>query len=143
MSDFWEHAVNFYHMRLVPTVKRMLDRRRFLYTLLTVAVLLVSAAVLSLLVCYTADILLSHSRLEADYQAYLTKFVTGGGRRSPMPELTQLLAMARGERIATAILCGALWLILSVLAIGRIMTSVMDSEAYVYGLYMIYGADRK
>lgn len=143
MSDFWEHAVNLYHMRLVPTVKRMLDRRRFLYTLLTVGVLILAVTVLSLLVCHTADVLDSFSRLEADYQEYLTRLIEGGGKKSPMPEMSQLLELARGQRLTTAALCGVLWLVLAVLALGRIMTSVMESEAYVYGLFMIYGADRK
>ena len=46
MSDLWESLVNLYRLRLIPTVKRMLDRRRLSYTLLTVGVLTVSAAAL-------------------------------------------------------------------------------------------------
>ena len=50
MSDLIERLINLYHLRLVPTVKRMCARRRLAYTLLTVGVLCISAATLSLLV---------------------------------------------------------------------------------------------
>ncbi len=143
MSDLWERAVNFYHLRLVPTVKRMLDRRRAAYTLLTVVVLLISAAALSLLLCHTAEALSSLDSLAADYEDYLTRYLSTGHKRSPMPEMREVLDLARGGRIAVSLLCGGVWLILSVMAVGRVMTAVMESEAYVYGLFMIYGADRK
>lgn len=141
MSDFFERAVNFYHMRFIPTVKRMCDRRRIPYTLLTVAVLLLSAAVLSVFICHTSAALAAQTKLETDFQAYLES--GGAAARSPIPEMRQILALSRAERIATAILGGMLWLILSIVAIGRVMSSVIESESYVYGLYMIYGAGKR
>ena len=142
MSDLWERAVNFYHLRLVPTVKRMLDRRRVGYTLLTVGVLLISAAALSLLLCHTEESLSSLDSLAKDYEDYLTRYLSTGNKRSPMPEMRDVLALARGGRLAVSLLCGGIWLLLSVVAVGWVMTAVMESEAYVYGLFMIYGADR-
>lgn len=144
MSDFFERAINFYHMRFVPTVKRMCDRRRIPYTLLTVAVLFLSALVLSFYTCHTATSFEVQARLEADYHAYLENTVIAGGApRSPLPEMRQILALAQAERIASALFGGLLWLFLSVIAIGRVMSAVIESESYVYGLYMIYGAGKK
>lgn len=143
MSDLWENAVNFYRLRLIPIAKRMLDRRRLVYTLLTVGVLLISAAALSLLLCHTFETLASYDGLADDYRVYLEKHLTSGSKRSPMPELREVLELARGGAVALSLLLGGLWLLLSTVAVGRIMAAVMESEAYVYGLYMIYGADRK
>ena len=143
MSDLFEYAVNFYHLRLIPTVKRMLDRRRLPYTLLTVGVFLVSAAVLSLLLCHTAASLADHARLSADYENYLIRYLEGGRKHSPIPEMRDTLVLARAGEVAVALLCGILWLMLAAVAVGWLMNAVVESEAYVYGLYMIYGADRK
>ncbi len=143
MSDLWESAINFYHLQLVPTIKRMLDRRRLAYTLLTVGVLLISVAALSLLLCHTFAALASYDGLAADYEAYLEKHLTSGNKRSPMPEMRDVLALAKGGAVALSLLLGGLWLFLSAVAVGRVMAAVMESEAYVYGLYMIYGSDRK
>ena len=144
MSDLFERAVNFYHMRLIPTVKRMCNRRRLSYTLLTVAALFLSVLLLSLLLCHTATAMDVQAKLEADYQAYLeSTVIAGGSARSPLPEMRQILELARAECIASALFSGLIWLLLSVTAIGRIMSSVIESESYVYGLYMIYGAGKK
>ncbi len=142
MSDFLEHAINFYHLRLIPTVKRMLNRRRLPYTLLTVCVLLISAMALSLLVCHTTEVMAGHNRLAADYETYLTNHLKVGNNRSPLPELRDVLALARGFEVAVSLLLSGLWLFLSVIAVGQVMTAVVESESYVYGLFMIYGADR-
>ena len=143
MSDLWESAVNFYHLRLIPTVKRMLDRRRAVYTLLTVCVLLTSVAVLSLLLCHSLEAQASYDELSADYEAYLEAHLAAGNKRSPMPEMREVLMLAKSGAVALSLLLGGVWLLLSWVAVGRVMTSVMEAEAYVYGLYMIYGADRK
>lgn len=143
MSDLWESLVNLYRLRLIPTVKRMLDRRRLSYTLLTVGILAVCAAALALLIAYAAESASAFDTLSADYEAYLAKRVTEGFKRSPMPELRDVIALAKSESTALAVFCGGIWLILSAVAVGWVMSSVMESEAYVYGLYMIYGADRK
>ncbi len=143
MSDLWESAVNFYHLRLVPTIKRMLDRRRLVYTLLTVGVLLISVAALSLLLCHTFEALASYDGLAEDYERYLEKHLTSSNKRSPMPEMRDVLELARGGAVALSLLLGGIWLFLAAVAVGRVMASVMESEAYVYGLYMIYGSDRK
>ena len=89
MSDLWESAVNFYRLRLVPTIKRMLDRRRFSYTLLTVGVLTVCAAALSLLVSYAAQSVTALDALAEEYELYLVKFLSSGNKRSPMPEMRE------------------------------------------------------
>ncbi len=146
MSDFLEHLVNFYHMRFVPTVKRMCDHRRVSFTLLTVGVLALSVMVLSLLVFSVTDDLTVHARLVADYEAYLDETLTSGSGSTPqsaMPEMRDILAIAKAEMIASALFGGILWLCLSVLAVGRVMSSVIESESYVYGLFMIYGSGRK
>ena len=142
MSDFWESAVNFYHLRLVPTVKRLLNRRRMVYTLLTAGVLLISVAALTLLICYTAESLASLDGLATDYETYLEAYLKAGHKQSPMPEMRMILTLAKGEAVALSILMCGIWLLISIVAVGRVMASVMESEAYVYGLYMIYGSDR-
>ena len=142
MSDFWESAGNFYHLILLPTVKRMLNRRRLVYTMLTVGVLLISVAALSVLLCHTFDALTSYDNLTADYQTYVEAYLKAGNKQSPMPEMREVLTLAKGEAIALSLLMGGIWLLLSIVAVGRVMASVMESEAYVYGLYMIYGSDR-
>ncbi|MBQ3507654.1 MAG: ABC transporter permease [Clostridia bacterium] len=142
MSDFLESAINFYHLRLVPTVKRMLDRRRLPYTLLTVCVLLISATALFLLICHTSEVIADHNRLASDYDTYLTNHLKIGNNRSPLPEMRDVLALARGFEVAVSLFLGGLWLFLSVVAVGRIMMAVVESESYIYGLFMIYGADR-
>ena len=96
MSDLWESAVNFYRLRLIPTVKRMLDRRRFSYTLLTVGVLTVCAAALSLLVSYAAQSIMALDGLAEEYELYLVKFLSNGNKRSPMPEMREVIALAKG-----------------------------------------------
>ena len=143
MSDLWESLVNLYRLRLIPTVKRMLDRRRFSYTLLTVGVLTVCAAALSLLVSYAAQSVTALDGLAEEYELFLAKFLSAGNKRSPMPEMGEVIALAKGGAVAVALFCGGLWLVLSTVAVGWVMTAVMESEAYVYGLFMIYGADRK
>ena len=143
MSDLWESLVNLYRLRLIPTVKRMLDRRRFSYTLLTVGVLTVCAAALSLLVSYAAQSVTALDALAEEYELFLVKFLSAGNKRSPMPEMGEVISLAKGGAMALAIFCGGIWLVLSAVAVGWVMTSVMESEAYVYGLFMIYGADRK
>ncbi|MBQ4112330.1 MAG: hypothetical protein IJD38_06005, partial [Clostridia bacterium] len=142
MSDFWEYLVNLYHTRLIPTVKRMLDRRRLPYTLLTVGVLFVCVTALALLLCSAAEEMGALTALEEEYSHHILQ-AQGGGKPSTIPEFSQLLARVRGERLAASLLLGVLWLLLATVALGRIMSSVMAAEAYVYGLYMIYGADRK
>ena len=142
MSDLWEYLVNLYHTRLVPTVKRMLDRRRLPYTLLTVGVLFVCVTALSLLLCSAMEELGALTGLEEEYNRHILQ-AQGGGRPSTIPEFSRLLARVRGERVAASLMLGALWLLLAIVALGRIMSSVMAAEAYVYGLFMIYGADRK
>ena len=141
MSDLIERLVNLYHLRLVPTVKRMCARRRLAYTLLTVGVLWVSATALSLLVFHGAGMLETHGRLGEEYLAFLNDNpkVTA----SLLPDIPSILASSKAESIATALLGVIVWLLLSVTAVGRVMTSVIESEAYVYGLYMICGAGRK
>lgn len=143
MSDLWELAVNLYRLRLIPTVKRMLDRRRLSYTLLTVGVLTVSAAALSLLLAYSAQSVAVFDVLAADYDTYLAERLASGIKRSPMPELRDVIALAKSGAAALSVFCGCVWLVLSAVAVGWIMSAVMESEAYVYGLFMIYGADRK
>ena len=143
MSDLWESLVNLYRLRLIPTVKRMLDRRRFSYTLLTVGVLTVCAAALSLLVSYAAQSVTALDALAEEYELFLVKFLSAGNKRSPMPEMGEVISLAKGGAMALAIFCGGIWLVLSAVAVGWVMTAVMESEAYVYGLFMIYGADRK
>ena len=143
MSDLWESLVNLYRLRLIPTVKRMLDRRRLSYTLLTVGILGVCAAALALLIAYAAESVSAFDSLSADYEDYLAKRVAEGFKRSPMPELRDVIALAKGGATALAVFCGGIWLMLSAVAVGWVMSSVMESEAYVYGLYMIYGADRR
>ena len=143
MSDLWESLVNLYRLRLIPTVKRMLDRRRLSYTLLTVGILGVCAAALALLIAYAAESVSAFDTLSADYEEYLAKRVAEGFKRSPMPELRDVIALAKGGATALAVFCGGIWLMLSAVAVGWVMSSVMESEAYVYGLYMIYGADRR
>ena len=143
MSDLWESLVNLYRLRLIPTVKRMLDRRRFSYTLLTVGVLTVCAAALSLLVSYAAQSVTALDALAEEYELFLVNFLSAGNKRSPMPEMGEVISLAKGGAMALAIFCGGIWLVLSAVAVGWVMTAVMESEAYVYGLFMIYGADRK
>ena len=143
MSDLWESLVNLYRLRLIPTVKRMLDRRRLSYTLLTVGILGVCAAALALLIAYAAESVSAFDTLSADYEEYLAKRVAEGFKRSPMPELRDVIALAKGGATVLAVFCGGIWLMLSAVAVSRVMSSVMESEAYVYGLYMIYGADRR
>lgn len=143
MSDLWEAAVNLYRLRLVPTVKRMLDRRRISYTLLTVGVLTVSAAALALLIAYATESLVGLNTLAEEYDLYLMKYLSGGNKRSPMPEMRETIALAKAGAVAFSVFCGGLWLILSAVGVGWVMSAVMESEAYVYGLFMIYGADRK
>ncbi len=141
MSDLIERLVNLYHLRLVPTVKRMCARRRVAYTLMTVGVLWVSAVALSLLTFHAAGVLETHGRLEGEYLTFLIENpkVTA----SLLPDITRILASSKAESVATALLGGIVWLLVSVTAVGRIMTSVIESEAYVYGLYMICGAGQK
>ncbi|MBE6653616.1 MAG: FtsX-like permease family protein [Ruminococcaceae bacterium] len=134
------YLVNLYHLRLVPTVKRLCARRRLVYTLLTTGVLWVSAAALSLLVFHIADLLAACDALEQDYISYRNTIHTAN---TELPDLLVTLSVARAEGFATAILGGGLWLLLSTLAVGLIMTRVVDAEAYVYGLYMICGSGRK
>ena len=143
MSDLWESLVNLYRLRLIPTVKRMLDRRRFSYTLLTVGVLTVCAADRSLLVSYAAQSVTALDTLAEEYELFLVKFLSAGNKRSPMPEMGEVISLAKGGAMALAVFCGGIWLVLSAVAVGWVMTAVMESEAYVYGLFMIYGADRK
>ena len=140
MSDFWERAVNFYHMRLIPTVKRMTDRRRIPYTLLTMATLFLSATVLSLLVCQLVASFGEQARLEAEYLAYLESGKSAG---ATLPDMRLILSLARAERVASSLFSILLWLFSAVLAMSRVMASVIESESYVYGLYMIYGAGKK
>ena len=142
MSEFWESAGNFYHLILLPTVKRMLNRRRLVYTVLTVGALLISVAALSFLLCHTFETLTSYDNLTADYQTYVEAYLKAGNKQSPMPEMREVLTLAKGEAVALSLLMGGIWLLLSIVAVGRVMASVMESEAYVYGLYMIYGSDR-
>lgn len=143
MSDLWESLVNLYRLRLIPTVKRMLDRRRLSYTLLTVGILAVCAAALSLLIAYASESVSAFDTLSADYDTYLAKRIAEGYKHSPMPELRDAIALAKGGTTILSLLCGGIWLMLSAVAVGWVMSSVIESEAYVYGLYMIYGADRK
>ena len=133
MSDFWEYLVNLYHTRLIPTVKRMLDRRRLPYTLLTVGVLFVCVTALALLLCSAAEEMGALTALEEEYSHHILQ-AQGGGKPSTIPEFSQLLARVRGERLAASLLLGVLWLLLATVALGRIMSSVMAAEAYVYGL---------
>ena len=141
MSDLIERLINAYHLRLIPTVKRMCARRRVAYTLLTMGVLWISALTLSLLVFHTADLLSLHGQLSAEYREFAAK--------SPLrlyeliPNLEYALSASRAESIASALLGGTVWLFFSVTVMGRVMSSVIESEAYVYGLYMICGAGRK
>ena len=90
MSDLWESLVNLYRLRLIPTVKRMLDRRRFSYTLLTVGVLTVCAAALSLLVSYAAQSVTALDALAEEYELFLVKFLSAGNKRSPDRKSTRL-----------------------------------------------------
>ena len=143
MSDLIEHLINFYHMRFIPTVKRMCDRRRIAFTLLTVGVLTLSAMVLALLSFSVSNDLNTLASLNLEYHAYLDQAITSGtvsASQSVMPEIRDMLAVEKAEIIASALFGGIMWLILSVLAIGRIMSSVIESESYVYGLFMIYGS---
>ena len=134
MSDLWEYTVNFYHLRLIPTVKRMLDRRRLPYTLLTVGVFLVSATILSLFICHTMAALSSHTRLSISYENYLIRYLESGHKHSPIPEMRNILALAKAGEVAIALLCGCLWLLLTTVVVGWVMNAVVASEAYVYGL---------
>lgn len=146
MSDLLEHLINFYHMRFIPTVKRMCDRRRVAFTLLTVGVLVLSALVLSLLAFSVFNDLNTLAGLDQEYRAYLDQTITsdnGSASQSVLPEIRDMLAVKKAEIIASALFGGVMWLLLSVLAIGRVMSSVIESESYVYGLFMIYGAGYK
>lgn len=146
MTDLLEHLINFYHMRFIPTVKRMCDRRRIAFTLLTIGVLVLSALVLSLLTFSVSNDLNTLAGLDQEYQAYLDQTITsenGSASQSVLPEIRDMLAVEKAEIIASALFGGVMWLLLSVLAIGRVMSSVIESESYVYGLFMIYGSGYK
>ena len=140
MSDLIERLVNLYHLRLVPTVKRMCARRRLAYTLLTAGVLVISATVLSMLVFHGAGVLTAYSEMLEGFHAFLSESRTPVEK---LPDMERILSTSRAASLVAACLGGAVWLLLSVTAVGRIMTSVIESEAYIYGLYMIYGSGQK
>lgn len=140
MSDLVERLVNLYHLRFVPTVKRMCARRRLAYTLLTAGVLCLSAATLAMLVLHGAGLLAAYAEMEEAFQAFLAESRTPVEK---LPDMEKILASSKAASLVASGMGLAVWLILSVTAVGRIMASVIESEAYIYGLYMIYGSGRK
>ena len=140
MSDLVERLVNLYHLRFVPTVKRMCARRRLAYTLLTAGILCLSASVLSMLVLHGAGLLSAYAEMEEAFRAFLADSRTPVEK---LPDMEKILASSKAASLVAAGMGGVVWLVLSVTAVGRIMASVIESEAYIYGLYMIYGSGRK
>lgn len=136
----FSHLKNLYRLRLVPTVKRLCTRRHLIYTVLTAGVLWVSAATLSLLVFHAVQRMSACDDLEREFIAYLNTVSTTGVQ---LPDVRGILAAARAEGLVTAVLGGCLWLLLSAFAVGLVMKRVIEAEAYVYGLYIICGSDRK
>ena len=136
----FSHLANLYRLHLVPTVKRLCTRRHLIYTVLTTGVLWVSAATLSLLIFHTAQRMTACEELEREFAAYLNTLSATGVQ---LPDVMGILAAARAEGLVTAVLGGCLWLLLSVFAVGLVMKRVIEAEAYVYGLYIICGSDRK
>ena len=136
----FSHLKNRYRLRLVPTVKRLCTRRHLIYTVLTAGVLWVSAATLSLLVFHAVQRMSACDDLEREFTAYLSAVSATGVQ---LPDVRGILAAARAEGLVTAILGGCLWLLLSAFAVGLVMKRVIEGEAYVYGLYIICGSDRK
>ena len=136
----FSHLANLYRLHLVPTVKRLCTRRHLIYTVLTTGVLWVSAATLSLLIFHTAQRMTACEELEREFAAYLNTLSATGVQ---LPDVMGILAAARAEGLVTAALGGCLWLLLSVFAVGLVMKRVIEAEAYVYGLYIICGSDRK
>lgn len=136
----FSHIANLYRLRLVPTVKRLCTRRHLLYTVLTAGVLWVSAATLSLLVFHAVQRMSACDALEREFTAYLNAVSTTA---SQLPDVRGILVAARAEGLVTAVLGGCLWLLLSAFAVGLVMKRVIEAEAYVYGLYIICGSDRK
>ena len=136
----FSHLKNLYRLRLVPTVKRLCTRRHLIYTILTAGVLWVSAATLSLLVFHAVQRMSACDALEREFIAYLNTVSTTGVQ---LPDVRGILAAARAEGLVTAVLGGCLWLLLAAFAVGLVMKRVIEAEAYVYGLYIICGSDRK
>ena len=136
----FSHLANLYRLHLVLTVKRLCTRRHLIYTVLTTGVLWVSAATLSLLIFHTAQRMTACEELEREFAAYLNTLSATGVQ---LPDVMGILAAARAEGLVTAALGGCLWLLLSVFAVGLVMKRVIEAEAYVYGLYIICGSDRK
>ncbi len=140
MSDLLKRLVDLYHLRFVPTVKRMCARRRLAYTLLTVGILCISAATLSMLVFHGAGLLELYAEMLEEFLAFRAESHISVDL---LPDMEQILASSKAASVVAACMGALVWLVLSVTAVGRIMTSVIESEAYIYGLYMIYGSGQK
>ena len=140
MSDLIKRLVNAYHLRFVPTVKRMCARRRLAYTLLTTGVLCISAAALSMLVFHGTRLLAVYAEMLEEFRAFCTETRISA---ELLPDMERILASSKAAGLAVLYMGAVVWLLISVTAVGRIMTSVIESEAYIYGLYMIYGSGQK
>ena len=99
MSDLVERLVNLYHLRFVPTVKRMCARRRLAYTLLTAGILCLSASVLSMLVLHGAGLLSAYAEMEEAFRAFLADSRTPVEK---LPDMEKILASSKAASLVAA-----------------------------------------
>lgn len=133
--------IRFFRMTLSPILRRVFGRRRLLSTLCLFAALLISATLLSgLCFAFTAN-LNTLDALQVSYDEFIN---TGGLTTSAegfRAAVREVLSAAKLEILITHVLLLLLWLIPSVAAVSRVLNEAVESEKYVYALYIVYGAD--
>ncbi len=125
------------------SLKRLLDKRRRVSTVCLFLLLVVSSLFLSLLCLRLICNLQGLDALRADYDAYVHGQETVSSSHPFRIAARSAMSAAFAEIVVTHVLLLLFWLIPSVAGVGVMLSEAIGGEAYVYALYVIYGADPK
>ncbi len=136
-------VVQYFRLRLYPSLARLFGRRRRLSSLCLFLTLFLCALLLFSLSFTFAQNIVSMTALEKDFDAYITTHGVTDSNQLFRESVRVVLAHAELEIFVTHICLLLIWFLIAWVAVHRVFKEAVAAEKYVYALYVIYGADTR
>ena len=137
---FSERLRNLWKMLILPAVRRLTNKQRRGFSLLLSFVLIICAASLTLL-CLSFGA--AWSRADEMTDGLTAYFSVAGSDTSVFAAAVRQIGGGRARAVMLTVVCMVVWFICSAVSVGTVLRASADAETHVFGLYILFGSDRK
>lgn len=137
---FSERLRSLWKMLILPAVRRLTNKQRRGFSLLLAFVLVICTASLTLL-CLSLGA--AWSRADRMTDELTTYFSAADADTAVFAAAVRQIDVGRARAVMLTVVCMAVWFVCSVVAVGTVLRASADSETHVFGLYILFGSDRK